>query len=281
MGTLQYTKELGTAYFLPSDDEENQRLNRQHGLLTRTLPGGLIQAPVGLQDKDFVLDNATGNGVWLLELASKGPKGAQYIGIDMQPRLLPPPSSTPSNVQFIVKSILELPAEWTNRFTFVHQRLLVCALRKKEWPQVLKEIYRVLKPGGWVQLTEVENWVAGPITRIVQTLVDKAGQHRGTEGWPGLGNPLVGHLKACGFQNIQLIPHNTPLGASEGEDGSDGKNNIATIFNGIRSHVLECGGFGLVNSEEKYDELLAQVREEVDASQGGRIEWFVVYAQKP
>ncbi|KAH9841078.1 uncharacterized protein C8Q71DRAFT_743255 [Rhodofomes roseus] len=50
----------------------------------------------------------------------------------------------------------------TGRFKLVHQRLLIAALRSWEWTVALREIFRVLQPGGWVQLGEVGPWKAGP-----------------------------------------------------------------------------------------------------------------------
>lgn len=41
-----------------------------------------------------------------------------------------------------------------NTFDFVHMRLLILALRKEEWPIAIKEVIRVTKPGGMLQLTE-------------------------------------------------------------------------------------------------------------------------------
>lgn len=43
-----------------------------------------------------------------------------------------------------------------NTFDFVHMRFFVYALRKEEWPMALKEIIRVVKPGGMIQTTEFE-----------------------------------------------------------------------------------------------------------------------------
>ncbi|KAG0969140.1 hypothetical protein G6F29_014253 [Rhizopus arrhizus] len=46
-----------------------------------------------------------------------------------------------------------LPYE-DNTFDFVQMRLFTAALRKEEWPIALKEIIRLTKPGGMIQLME-------------------------------------------------------------------------------------------------------------------------------
>lgn len=48
-----------------------------------------------------------------------------------------------------------LPYE-DNSFDFVHMRLLVLALREEEWPTAISELIRVTKPGGMIQLLEMD-----------------------------------------------------------------------------------------------------------------------------
>lgn len=47
-----------------------------------------------------------------------------------------------------------------NMFDFVHMRFFVYALRKEEWPIAIKELIRVVKPGGMLQLTEADPQVS-------------------------------------------------------------------------------------------------------------------------
>lgn len=43
-----------------------------------------------------------------------------------------------------------------NTFDFVHIRFLVLALREDQWPMTIKELARVTKPGGMIQMTELD-----------------------------------------------------------------------------------------------------------------------------
>ena len=79
------------------------------------------------------------------------------VAVDIEPRLFP--TSHPKNIEFRVESVTQLPSDWSNSFSLVHQRLLLAALQIPEWPTALGEIYRVLRPGGWVQLAESSGWV--------------------------------------------------------------------------------------------------------------------------
>ena len=52
-----------------------------------------------------------------------------------------------------------LPYE-DNTFDFVHMRLLTGSLCVDQWPVAIKELMRVTRPGGIVQLTEIDNKVS-------------------------------------------------------------------------------------------------------------------------
>ena len=54
---------------------------------------------------------------------------------------------------------MNLPPEWTDTFSLVHQRLVLINFDIQKCPVVLGEIYRVLRPGAWVQLAETTAWV--------------------------------------------------------------------------------------------------------------------------
>ncbi|KAF9012745.1 hypothetical protein BDQ17DRAFT_1321692 [Cyathus striatus] len=149
--TRIYHSYPGATYALPADEEERLRLTNQHEFLKRTFGGRILLAPVTLKDSDDVLDACTGTGIWLLELAKGVPEGVQLEGFDIEPRLFPAEESRPENVKFSVHSIFG-----------VHQRLLVMGLRREEWPLALKELHRVTKPGGWVELCEFAKWGGGP-----------------------------------------------------------------------------------------------------------------------
>ncbi|KAJ3575580.1 hypothetical protein NP233_g1021 [Leucocoprinus birnbaumii] len=273
-----YTKAPGTAYVLPADEEEKQRLKLQHAYSTRAL--GYMQAPVSLEDDDFVLESGAGTGDWVLEVAERQPKCVQFIGIDIESRLFPTQTLIPSNVQFEVQSILNLPTDWTNKFKYIHQRLLVVALRIAEWDRAIKEIHRVIQPGGWVELVEIDQWVSGPVTDIAQSIFRQVAESRGTVPRPGVGNALKKRLEESGFVNIHIGVHSTPLGEWAGEDGRDCKNSTLSVLRGIKPRVLEAGGFNLVDNGDMYDDLLKRVEEEMNSIPGGRVEWVVAYAQK-
>lgn len=76
----------------------------------------------------------------------------EMTGVDMADMF--PTTIRPENVKFELLNILDGLPYPDNTFDFVHMRLMIIAFRSTEWPLVLKEIFRVLKPGGLVQLVE-------------------------------------------------------------------------------------------------------------------------------
>ncbi|KAK0493970.1 S-adenosyl-L-methionine-dependent methyltransferase, partial [Armillaria luteobubalina] len=140
-------------YILPSDTLEKQRLELQHALVRRALyDGKSVLAPIVLKPGDRVLDSGTGSGAWALSLAEEVPSSVFLTAIDIQSKIFP--ESFPKNVEFLLYSVTDLPRQWTDKFSLVNQRFLFGALTGQQWKVALQEIYRVIAPGGWVQLVD-------------------------------------------------------------------------------------------------------------------------------
>jgi SAM-dependent methyltransferase len=74
---------------------------------------------------------------------------AEVIGTDISPIQ---PSWVPPNVKFEIEDCTQ---DWTfadNTFDYVHIRYLVGSV--VDWEHLLKEAYRVCKPGGWIESAE-------------------------------------------------------------------------------------------------------------------------------
>src|SRR5689334_17230147 len=67
-----------------------------------------------------------------------------------------PESIKPPNVTFHNCNVLVSLPFHDKTFDFVYMRSLMVAFRRKEWGQVFAEVFRVLKPGGYLQCVEAE-----------------------------------------------------------------------------------------------------------------------------
>ncbi|TFK39536.1 S-adenosyl-L-methionine-dependent methyltransferase, partial [Crucibulum laeve] len=273
-----FTSFPNSSYIFPSDDREKERLRNQHFFWRRVFGGRILFAPIMLQPTDVVLESGAGSGIWLLDIAKEVPASVTLHGIDIESNLFP--ELHPENIHFSISSVTTLPHEWTNKFTLVHQRLLIGALKKSEWPTALQEIHRVLAPGGWVQLFESAGREAGPCLARMRAMASALYASRGQVG-DIISRHLPLILPELGFINVTTEEREQPSGTWAGKEGIEGKKNIIDLYIAMKPAILKAGGFGIINSEQGYDDLLEALGKELDETMGAFQRACVVYAQKP
>ncbi|KAI8640943.1 hypothetical protein BD408DRAFT_347058 [Parasitella parasitica] len=112
-----------------------------------------------------VLDVACGSGVWLLEMATEYPR-TQFYGIDAAtifPNCIKPPNTTFQQHDLLDKDGFPYPEEY---FDYIHMRLVYNCFSKADLKFVLAEINRILKPGGYVEIRDLDPSIKhpGPLT---------------------------------------------------------------------------------------------------------------------
>ncbi|KAF9441679.1 S-adenosyl-L-methionine-dependent methyltransferase [Macrolepiota fuliginosa MF-IS2] len=273
-----------SAYMLPSDDQEQKRLLKQHQFITHTFDDRLVLAPIKFADGDQILEVGAAAGAWLYDVAQQigSSSKVKLHAIDIEDRLFP--SKLPPNMSFSVASVLELPQMWAGRFSYVHQRLLMGALTEAQWPIAIQEIYRVLKPGGWIELSEGEGRVKcpdGPHDEHLRA-------HRIFHGfWTSrglvvdIGSELPELLKAAGFVDIKAESKRMPVGRHAGDFGEAVLENGCGVLRAIKKLVLMKGGFGVVQTGEEYDAMIDEFEREVNSISGYTWGHTITYARKP
>ncbi|KAF9012740.1 S-adenosyl-L-methionine-dependent methyltransferase [Cyathus striatus] len=264
----------GAAYILPADDGEKNRLVIQHQLLNRMF-GANILAPVTWKEGDKVLDACTGTAIWSLEVAKEIPEYVLLKGIDIETRQFPAPESRPKNLELSVNTVISLPSAWTDTFTLVHQRLLVEGLRRTEWPEAVKELHRVTRPGGWAELCEFTGWFAGPINDKFKETLHKVYNNAGL--FLDCGKYVECMMRDAGFVDIHVVEKNVPLGPWGGEDGRIQSENLIGVWRGIKPEILKLGES--VDTEEELDGWLDEVEREYNELEG-TVGWVVCYGRK-
>ncbi|KAI5117794.1 hypothetical protein M0805_002181 [Coniferiporia weirii] len=290
MDTTQAAQNIAESddYALPRNTSEQLRLNSQHEYLLHTVSQGrLIDDPsvtLQLGPGSRVLDSGTGTGVWALALAKEVSEGVEIDGADISSALFPPGVDHPSNVHFHVASATSLPKTWSDRFDLVHQRFLFFALTLSSWKTMLSEAFRVLKPGGSVQLMELlldklpksdeadELKALDKSREFLSTFASKCGFMGDiTQTLPSL-------MKEAGFVNIHAEERYAPLGEGWGDVGRKGLNNFGGAFRNSGPVALK---LGLVKSSEEFEEIYRSMIEAWNRKVGFLSTVLLVRATKP
>ena len=136
------------AYGLPIDELEQERNDLQHLKYYLLMEERLHYSPLPEEPKE-ILDIGCGSGIWAIDIADKYPS-AHVIGVDIAPVQ---PSYVPPNCEF---QIDDMERDWLfadNTFDFIHIRDLVYAVRN--WPRLIEQAKRALKPGGYLELNQI------------------------------------------------------------------------------------------------------------------------------
>lgn len=202
---------------LPIDSGEGNRQKLEHIIITALLDGKL--SLTNTMDKKWdILNVGSGAGHWGIEVGEDNP-AATVLGIDkrlMWPGFLPP------NVRYQVDDYEEQGWNLRMEFDFAFCRGLEGQI--KNWPQVLGEIYKALKPGGRLEIQAMmpkprpdhnsSSLPEHPISRLM-SLFDKACEKNGCvlDVMP----ELEGWLKAAGFKkdSIHGVSFKLPLRVPE------------------------------------------------------------------
>ncbi|KAA8913362.1 S-adenosyl-L-methionine-dependent methyltransferase [Sphaerosporella brunnea] len=216
----QYIFENGRRYhsyygpeknYQPTDETEQDRLDLHHEIFLLLLDGELHLAPIA-DSPQRILDIGTGTGIWAIDMADKHPS-AEVVGTDLSPIQ---PNWVPPNCKFEVD---DAEQDWTyadDHFDFIHARNIAQGV--SNWTKVMSEMYRTVKPGGWVELAELGSVFGSddgslkpdnPMLRV-WGLFDEA---LVTLGRPMPdGDTLRERLEEAGFVDVVVTPVKQPFG---------------------------------------------------------------------
>ncbi|KII84471.1 hypothetical protein PLICRDRAFT_118008 [Plicaturopsis crispa FD-325 SS-3] len=147
-----------TRYMIPADEDAVRRSHLLYHMVWFLFKGKRYLGPVaevlranfdGRQRQ--ILDLGTGGGQWAIGIADEFPR-VEVTGVDLapiQPRLVP------SNCTFDIcdLDVPEFPYP-ADSYDFVHARVMHTGI--SDYTQFLRDIGRVLRPGGMVLLVELE-----------------------------------------------------------------------------------------------------------------------------
>ncbi|KAI8070125.1 S-adenosyl-L-methionine-dependent methyltransferase [Thamnidium elegans] len=188
------------------DMKEFDRLQRQHYLLKSTRKGN-TWAPI--ESPKIIVEAGTGNGIWALEMANQYTE-SQVLGIDLKPPVFQ--HGNPTNLRYNQTNLNESWPMNDNSVDFIFQRNMYLHIQKDQWPKILEEMFRVLKPGGYIELIESDLWHhnPGPVQQAFQQFFKD--QCKLLDLDLEISSSLTGTIEEKGFLDVEKRILDIPIG---------------------------------------------------------------------
>ncbi|KIW18532.1 hypothetical protein PV08_02820 [Exophiala spinifera] len=200
------------SYWGPNDEQAMEHLDIGHHLYKLLLDGELYQAPIG-PTPQRVLDVGTGTGIWAIDFADQHPESI-VIGTDLSPIQ---PTLVPANLSFEVEDCCE---QWIfapeASFDFIHVRGLYGSVAR--WDSFYQEVYRNLKPGGYVEQVEQSVVPKSQDGTVDGTIFEEWGKVS-LEAGDAFGKSLricdesAQHMRDAGFEDVTERRFHVPVGS--------------------------------------------------------------------
>jgi ubiquinone/menaquinone biosynthesis C-methylase UbiE len=149
-----------STFIMPESSSQLAWLFNLDSNLTRTMGGLFPERDDDIAGIHDILDLACGSGRWALEIAHLYPH-TQVTGVDINKSLIEYVRAHAKvqgikNAQYQVLDILDPLPFPDASFDLVNARTLYSSFSPADWPSLLRECYRILRPGGTLRLTEME-----------------------------------------------------------------------------------------------------------------------------
>ncbi len=201
-----------------TDPAEIDRLEKQARFLTRWILDG-VEAGPGAR----VLDLACGTGAMMRRLAARLPD-AHLFGADLSGLQLRAARRRSPELMLVESDAAALPFA-SGAFDVVHWSWLLEHVPPARAVDILREVRRVVAPGGHAWMTEVDNdtlafWPRIPLAEECFRALWQAQAEGG--GDPIIGRKLYGLCRSAGFTIVETLPttfhlhHGSPPGYFHG-----------------------------------------------------------------
>ncbi|KAL9115957.1 MAG: hypothetical protein Q9227_000325 [Pyrenula ochraceoflavens] len=279
---------------------EMERLDIVHHLLYNARHQRILNAPFQPRpptpyDRSRVLDVGAGTGAWCDDMAAKGHRDTEFIGIDIAGM---GPEVTYPNVE--LRWPIDYESPWSfgeSTFDLIHLQLACGCV--SNWPNLYGKIYRHLRPGCWFEQVEIDYqpWCEGPDGRTLQYpkqgklwmwynyLVQATQAASRSIAYNDRTDDLLRHT---GFTNVNeyiyKLPLNTWPGDAHNKDIGRWMQIILTDQNNSGLKALSLAPFSRINRWplEDIDRLCKEAAQEIqDKKNYAFMQLRVVWAQRP
>ncbi|RYP41292.1 hypothetical protein DL767_001146 [Monosporascus sp. MG133] len=266
---MQMTKNLG-------HKPELLRLIALDATYDDALEGKLVVAPIDMNEPGKkILDSGTADGTWLRGVRSKQSAQHDYYGSDVEGELFP---ENMDGITYFAHSFKDpWPQQYLALFDLVHIRGSLAGSAPEGPLPVIKNLTTLLKPGGWVQLMEM-NGFSPPKNGPAMTDFAKMA----SEMFTGIGvgdfaNNNKSMLEEVGLKNVQEKRVIVDLGKKAKPEFQE------LSIHGITGPIVPLTSVARTVpssfTNEQLDELPARVKAELE-SEGGQVEMIIAFGQK-
>lgn len=230
-------------YFMPIDYIEVERQQMMHSIFGELFERRLVFPPE-LDSMTRVLDCGTGTGTWAEDVAFHYPE-CEVLGLDSCSNTFPELSQ--NNLMFQVCDLNYSFAEYhlpNGTFDFVNSRLIADGINADRWPSYLRDIRRVLRPGGWCQLIEIyfnaqsdndtltDDHALRQWSRRYLGAMERCGKD------PRAGRRLHGWMRDAGFVNVESTTLTLPMCGWSNDEitrgmGNWNKENVSRLLSSL------------------------------------------------
>jgi ubiquinone/menaquinone biosynthesis C-methylase UbiE len=266
-------------YLLGAGEAEISRLDLQHFLFRWEL-GDDFLAPV--TNPRALLDVACGTGRWAREMARRFPQ-ANIIGFDINheqiERSLAEGAARgsdlmPENCTFVAGDALQRFAFAEGTFDLVMARATSAFMPTSRYPELIAEMTRVARPGGWIELRDFglvrsDSRAQTEMTDLFQQLMAARGQY------PGAGPYLAESLTRADARDIQVKTVTARSGAQPSRGGRLMLTDYLALMERL-SPIVERAGLA---SQVRWQVLLSAARQET-TSQSAEVELTAACGQR-
>ena len=248
---------------------EAARLISEDRLITRHM-GDLFPSTVDPQKIHTVLDIGCGPGGWILDVAAAYPS-LHAIGIDISSQMIQlaklyAQAENATSVEFLEMDALQPFAFDSSTFDVINARFLYTFVDREQWPLLLQECHRLLKPGGTLRLTELEGGFSNSDALEHLSLIYSKSLYRANHSFSssGRGTSIPAMLRAflrnSGFQSLEHQVYG--LDCSYGTEASQGwLEELLLLFHSVLPFLVKAG----VATQQEMDALFEQATRDVQS----------------
>ncbi|KAJ1535677.1 hypothetical protein HK096_002101 [Nowakowskiella sp. JEL0078] len=219
-----------------------------------------------------VLDVGCGPGSWSRDVAMKYPKTTVHA-VDLSNTVSTKVEKL-TNVIFTSANVLKRLPYPDNYFDAVYQRFLISGIPGDRWDDVILELQRVTKPGGFIELVEFdEAQQLGPIGKILIGETFQAHRLRGID--MEFASKMKNRMESLGLEIQSEIIRSLPIGW-KGKIGEINARNFAMLMVSCKPMMMK----SLEVKSETYDKMVEDMLLEFPKYQAFT-NIYAVVAKKP